>query len=75
MPIDRDHIVQVLRQRGDEDHARDAEQQPARTGGPGRARRRARALGLNPQNLLDDDAAGLEDKLDPDDIGSRPAYA
>ena len=26
MPIDRDHIVQVLRQRGDEDHARDAEQ-------------------------------------------------
>ena len=28
-------------------------------------------LGLNPQNLLDDDAADLEDKLDPDGLRRR----
>ena len=68
MPIDRDHIVQVLRQRGDEDHARDAEQSLPEQVDPAEHADALERLGLNPQNLLDDDAAGLEDKLDPDDI-------
>jgi hypothetical protein len=66
--IDRDHIVQVLRQRGDEDHARDAEQSLPAQVDPAEHADALERLGLNPQNLLDDDAAGLADKLDPDDI-------
>ena len=68
MPIDRDHIVQVLRQRGEEDRAREAEQSLPAQVDPGEHADALERLGLNPQNLLDDDAAALEDKLDPDDI-------
>jgi hypothetical protein len=68
VPIDRDHIVQVLRQRGDEDHAREAEQSLPAQVDPTEHAEALERLGVNPQNLLDDDAARLADKLDPDDI-------
>jgi hypothetical protein len=68
VPIDRDHIVQVLRQRGDEERARDAEQSLPPQVEPDEHAEVLERLGLNPQNLLDDDAAGLEEKLDPDDL-------
>ena len=68
MTIDRNHIVQLLRQRGDEDQAREAERQLPVQVDPAAHADALEQLGLNPQNLLDDDAADLEDKLDPDDI-------
>jgi hypothetical protein len=68
VPIDRDHIVQVLRQRGDEEHAREAEQSLPPQVDPAEHADALERLGVNPQNLLDDDPADLEDKLDPDDI-------
>ena len=68
MTIDRNHIVQLLRQRGDEDQAREAERQLPVQVDPAAHADALEQLGLNPQNLLDDDAAYLEHKLDPDDI-------
>jgi hypothetical protein len=66
--IDRNHIVQVLRERGDETHASEAERiLPAQVDPHEHAEVLLR-LGVNPQNLLDDDVARLADKLDPDDL-------
>ena len=48
VPIDRDHIVQVLRQRGDEDHARDAEQSLPAQVDPAEHADALERLGLNP---------------------------
>ena len=66
--IDRNHIVQVLRERGDEDHAPEAERILPAQVDPAEHADALQRLGVNPQNLLDDDVARLADKLDPDDL-------
>ena len=68
MEIPKDKILQLLRERGQDDKAQQAEQRAARPGRSGAARRPASKLGLDPGELLKlvgggGGLGGLGDKL------------